>query len=375
MIAPNFDLSAQEIRRIWHPVTWPLLGLAFAGIISSNASAAETKEAEAKPAAKVSYYREIRPILQANCQGCHQPAKTKGGYVMTEFKRLLAGGDSEGAAIVPGHPDKSAILKMVTPQDGEVRMPKGKTPLMESEVAVIRAWIQQGAEDDTPADAKRHYDAEHPPIYSRPPVISSLDYSPDGKLLAVAGFHEVLLYDNGGAAPASRLIGLSERVQSLRFSPDGQWLAVAGGDPARLGEIQIWDIAKRKLTVSVPVSYDTLYGISWSSDSKLVAFGCPDNTVRAIEASSGKQVLQMGSHSDWVMCTTFSVKGDHVISGGRDMSVKLTEVAEQRFVDNVTSITPGALKGGVLALATHPNLDHIVTGGSDGVPKVYRIFR
>jgi len=168
---------------------------------------------------------------------------------------------------------------------------------------------------------------------------------------------------------------MSERVQSIRFSPDGQWLAVAGGDPARLGEIQVWDIAKRKLAVSAPDHLRHLYGVSWSPDSKLIAFGCADNTVRAVEAATGKQVLQMGSHSDWVLSTTFSLKGDHVISGGRDMSVKLTEVAEQRFVDNVTSITPGALKGGVLAVATHPQLEHIVAAGSDGLPKVYRIFR
>ena len=58
------------------------------------------------------------------------------------------------------------------------------------------------------------------------------------------------------------------------------------------------------------------------------------------------------------------------ISGGRDMSVKLTEVAVQRFVDNVTSITPGALKGGVLALATHPKFEEFVAAGSDGLPKV-----
>jgi len=336
---------------------------------------AEKKAADGKSEARVSYYREVRPILQANCQGCHQPAKSKGGYVMTDFKKLLAGGESEGAAVVPQHPGQSAMLKMITPEDGETRMPKGKSPLLESEVALIRSWIRQGAEDDTPADARKHYDAEHPPVYSRPPVITSLDFSPDGKLLAVAGYHEVLLYENDGAKLAARLVGLSERVQSLRFSPDGQWLAVAGGDPARLGEIQVWDVAKGKLVVSAPVSYDTLYGVSWSPDSKLVAVGCPDNTVRAIEATSGKQVMQMGSHSDWVLSTTFSAKGDHVISGGRDMSVKLTELATQRFVDNVTSITPGALKGGVLALATHPEFDHIVTGGSDGLPRVYRVFR
>jgi len=172
----------------------------------------------------VSYYREVRPILQANCQGCHQPAKPKGGYVMTDFKKLLAGGESEGTAIIPTHPDKSAMLKMVTPENGEASMPKGKPPLHASEIAMIHTWIAQGAQDDTPPDAKKHFDAEHPPIYSRPPVITSLDYSPDGKLLAVAGFHEVLLYQTDNNKLAARLVGLSERVQSLRFSPDGNRL-------------------------------------------------------------------------------------------------------------------------------------------------------
>jgi WD40 repeat protein/mono/diheme cytochrome c family protein len=349
--------------------TWALLvplslGATAAGLPTPNPSALQ-----------VSYYRDVRPILQANCQGCHQPAKAKGGYVMTEFQRLLAGGESEGKAVVPRHTEESALLKMIQPKDNEARMPKGKGPLAEVEVGLIRSWIEQGAVDDTPADAKRHYDLEHPPVYSRLPVVTSLDFSPDGKLLAVAGFHEVLLYEAGQTNLAGRLIGLSERVQSLRFSPDGQWLAVAGGDPARLGEVQVWDIAKRRLAVSAPLTYDTLYGLSWSPDSKQIAFGCADNTVRAIEAATGKQVLQMGSHNDWVLSTSFSVKGDHLISGGRDMSVKLTEVSEQRFVDNITSITPGALKGGVLALATHPRLEHVVAAGSDGLPRVYRIFR
>ena len=71
----------------------------------------------------------------------------------------------------------------------------------------------------------------------------------------------------------------------------------------------------------------------------------------------------------------FSVDGSHLISVGRDMAAKLTEVATQRFVDNITSITPGALKGGLSAVARHPKRDEIVIGGSDGEPKLYRVFR
>ena len=89
--------------------------------------------------------------------------------------------------------------------------------------------------------------------------------------------------------------------------------------------------------------------------------------MRAVDATNGRQVLQMGSHTDWPGATAFSAKSDHVISVGRDKSVKLTEVATQRFIANVTSITPGALKGGILAVVTHPSLEHIVAAGSDGV--------
>lgn len=68
-------------------------------------------------------------------------------------------------------------------------------------------------------------------------------------------------------------------------------------------------------------------------------------------------MLFQGAHSDWVMDTVFSQDGKHLISIGRDRSVKLTEVATNRFIDNVTSITPGALKGGLLALDLRPAKD------------------
>jgi WD40 repeat protein len=352
-----------------------LVYLTLALPLTAVAAAPPARVEALDPNAPVSYWKQIRPIFQANCQGCHQPAKSKGGYVMTDFHRLIAGGDSGDKAVVAGKPEVSPLITSITPKDGEAEMPKDKAPLKPDDLALIRTWVAQGAVDDTPKNAVQRYDAEHPPIYQRPPVVTSIDYSPDGKLLAVAGFHEVLLNHADGSGIVARLVGLSERIQAVRFSPDGTRLAVAGGLPARMGEVQIWNVEKRSLVVSIPVGYDTVYGVSWSPDGKKVAFGCPDNTVRAVDAATGEQVLQQGSHNDWVLDTVFNKDGTHIISVGRDMSTKLTEVETQRFVDNITSITPGALRGGLHAVAIRPGYDAVLIGGADGVPQIYQVFR
>lgn len=344
-------------------------------LLAAAASAAPKKEETIDPSKPVSFYKHIRPILQANCTGCHQPAKAKGDYIMTDFAKLLAGGE-EGSAIVPGKPEESNLLKVSMPNaEGKVEMPPKGDPLHESQVALIKKWIAEGAKDDTPASAMAHYDMEHPPVYVTAPAVTSLEHSPDGSMIAVAGYHEVLVHKADGSGIVARLVGLAERIQKLAWSPDGKRILVTGGSPARMGEIQIWDVAAKKLELSKSLTFDTLYGASWSPDGRFIAVGCGDNGLRAFEAASGKEVVFMGSHSDWVLDTVWGLEGKLIASCGRDMSVKLTEVATQRFIDNITSITPGALKGGVQALARHPQRNEILIGGTDGVPAIYRMER
>jgi WD40 repeat protein len=329
-----------------------------------------------KEPAPVSYYREVRRIFQQNCQGCHQPAKASGGFIINSYTALFQKGESGDAPVVLGKPEASKLIAEITPHAGKpAAMPKGKDPLLDQEIKLIKQWIAQGAKDDTPQSARQVVDGEHPPTYVMPPVITALDYSPDGKLLAISGYHEVLLHKPDGSGLVGRLVGLSERIQSLAFSPDGKFLAVTGGDPCRFGEVQIWDVARLKLRLSVPVTYDTVYGASWSPDGSKVAFGCADKTLRAIDAKTSKQVLFQGAHDDWVLDTVFSIDGSHLVSVSRDMSMKLTEVATQRFIDNITSITPGALKGGLITVDRHPKKDELLIGGSDGVPKIYKMYR
>jgi hypothetical protein len=106
---------------------------------------------------------------------------------MTSFESLLAGAETD-RAIIPGNPEHSLLVEQIPPDDkGEAEMPKKDTPLAKEEIALIRKWITEGAVDDTPENARQHYDAEHLPTYSRPPVITALDDSPDGTKLAASG--------------------------------------------------------------------------------------------------------------------------------------------------------------------------------------------
>ena len=92
------------------------LVLASCGLAAAGAYAAD--EPAAPASAEVSYYKQVRPLLQAQCQGCHQPAKSGGAYIMTDFAKLLAGGETGVAAIVPGNADGSALVRMITPVRG-----------------------------------------------------------------------------------------------------------------------------------------------------------------------------------------------------------------------------------------------------------------
>jgi mono/diheme cytochrome c family protein len=167
-----------------------LAAIAFAA--PAFAAAPPKMQEKEDPNKPISFFKQIRPVFQANCQGCHQPAKAKGGYVMTDFAKMVEGGEEaqkDGKkAVVPGKPEESHLFALITPHDGEAEMPAKKPPLADPERELVRRWIAEGAKNDTPENARQRFDAEHPPTYSRPPVITSLDYSPDGSIHAVPGF-------------------------------------------------------------------------------------------------------------------------------------------------------------------------------------------
>lgn len=313
-------------------------------------------------AAEPSYFRDVRPILQRSCQGCHQPNLKSSNLDLTTFEGLAAGG-KRGTASGP------LLLKYVT---GEMKpqMPIGQPPLPAEQIALLRDWIAAGAKDDTPAEARETISLDKPITYTQAPVITALTFSPDGALLAVSAYREVLIVPVSGNAPAKRLPGMSERIHSLAFSRDGSLLVAGGGTPARFGEVQFWDPTAGKMLRSVTMTGDTVFGAALAPDVSTVAVGCADNTVRILDAKSGKELHKIGNHEDWVLGTVYGVDSKRIVSVARDRAAKLTDVGSGAFLENVNR-----LRSELTAVARHPSKDIVVIGGEDRIPYVYLMDR
>ena len=108
---------------------------------------------------KVDYLRDIKPLLKQRCSSCHGPLKQRSGLRVDSVQLMREGGDS-GPAIVAGKANKSLLVDVLTGKAGFRMPPEGK-PLKKEEVALIAAWINEGARgpasETVVADARKHW--------------------------------------------------------------------------------------------------------------------------------------------------------------------------------------------------------------------------
>jgi hypothetical protein len=112
---------------------WTMVGIRVAVLFVAIGSLA---------AADVTFEKDVRPILERNCLGCHNDNESKGGLSLSTLASALKGGDS-GPAFASGQPDASELFAQVS--GSEPAMPKDRPPLTAAELAVLREWIAAGA--------------------------------------------------------------------------------------------------------------------------------------------------------------------------------------------------------------------------------------
>ncbi len=148
-------------------------------------------------------------------------------------------------------------------------------------------------------------------------VVYSVDFSPDGKIIATAsGDHTVKLWSQNGQLIKTLEGGAN--VYSVSFSPNGQLLASASAD----NTIKVWSLDGHLLRTLSGHS-GSVNSVSFSPDGRLLASASSDNTVKLWSLEKNTFLTTLNGHKDQVLSLSFSPDGKTIASASEDKTVKL----------------------------------------------------
>jgi ankyrin repeat protein len=156
---PTMESGFPHHRDSWisaAATSWAVLALTRAlpvGPVTDKPAAAEPAAPVPTPkkSERIDFTQRIKPLLDRSCGACHGGAKPHGLFRVDSREAILKGGASGSSAVVPGHGERSPLIDYVSGKVPESEMPpravRERFPaLTADEVALLRAWIDQGAE-------------------------------------------------------------------------------------------------------------------------------------------------------------------------------------------------------------------------------------
>ena len=207
--------------------------------------------------------------------------------------------------------------------------------------------------------------------------IWSLEFSPDGKTLAVGKYQWVEIWD----LETQRVIYTYEphagEVRSLTFSSDGKILYTSSGLAARSGEVRIWDVSSEELIRSFEVHGDTIESISLSPRNTTLITASMDeysavidltrleDTDFSIDTRVSKWLTQ---HVGRVLSTLYHPEGTYFVTGSEDKTVKVWDPITCTVLVNLD-----ANDDAVYSLAYSAEEDVIVSGSADNTVRTWRV--
>ncbi len=151
--------------------------------------------------------------------------------------------------------------------------------------------------------------------------ITAIQYSRDGRLLAIASSIGIWLYDTDRGEEVPQLTRHIGGVSSVSLSPDGKTLAGGSGR-----EIRLWDVKTgvHKQTLKGHTTF--VWSISFSPDGKTLASGSRDKTIRLWDVKTGMHKRTIRGHTDEILSVSFSPDAETLASGGWDATIRLWDV-------------------------------------------------
>lgn len=191
-------------------LAWPLL--AFVLPVSAQTTLPPTT------AEKVDYEKQVKPLLAENCYSCHGEDKQQSGLRLDLRQNALRGGDY-GPVIIPGKSaDSKLIRKLVDGDGGKLMPPTGE--LAPSDISMLRAWIDQGA------DFRNEVVDEKPPKAIEPKLAQAIKVARQGQCSTL----EQLVKENPDLAKAKDLGGATLLHHAAGFGTvDSMKVLLVGG--------------------------------------------------------------------------------------------------------------------------------------------------
>ena len=325
--------------------------------------------------APVDYAAKIAPIFEERCADCHAGEDADGEFSLETYELLLKGGKA-GKVIEPGKAEESLLVKFLEGRSGKEGknrfMPPGKKEhLTPEEIALIRQWIDAGAQP--PAAPMKLADvlANLPKIAPKADhktAIQALAFSPQAKVIAVGSYAAVQLLDANTRQPVRKIEGIAGKVNALRFSMDGTMLFGAAGDGGVGGIAYQWKVADGTLVRKFEGHKDAVYGLALSPDGETLATGSYDQKIKFWKVADGSEIRTLTGHNGGVFGLSYRPDGKVLASASADRTVKLWDVATGKRLDTLSQ----PLKEQT-AVAFAPDGRTVAAGGVDNRIRVWEV--
>jgi len=123
------------------------------------------------------------------------------------------------------------------------------------------------------------------------------------------------------------LEGMADRVLCVDYSPDGRKIAVGGGVPSRSGELKIFDSATATVAKDLEsVHSDTVLGVRFSPDGLFLASCAADKFAKITRLFDYKTLRPLEGHTNHVLGVDWKPDGKQLATAGADQALKLWNV-------------------------------------------------